>query len=110
MAEAELNEYISVNSNYHITILTGPYCGYLLGSLVDLVQSIFTKAQGFLDFRLKFWDIERVKKRHINITMITINVLYNIYTMYITMYRDRTWARDTFMTQKEIYLSNYCET
>ena len=105
-----MNEYISVNSNYHITILTGPYCGYLLGSLVDLAQSIFTKAQCFLDFRLKFWDIERVKKRHINITMITINVLYNIYTMYITMYRDRTWARVTFMTQKEIYLSNYCET
>ena len=30
-----MNEYISVNSNYTITILTGPYCGYLLGSLVD---------------------------------------------------------------------------
>ena len=42
--------------------------------------------------------------------MITINVLYNMYTMYITMYRDRTWARVTFMTQKEIYLSYYCET
>ena len=23
-----MNEYISVNRNYHITILTGPYCGY----------------------------------------------------------------------------------
>ena len=58
-----MNEYISVNSNYHITILTGPYCGYLLGSLVDLAQSIFTKAQGFLDFRLKVWDIEGVKEK-----------------------------------------------
>ena len=42
--------------------------------------------------------------------MITINVLYNMYTMYITMYRDRTWAGVTFMTQKEIILSNYCDS